>query len=596
MCGIIGSIGNNSVNKVIHGLQTLEYRGYDSAGIAFLNNDNLIIKKTVGKVDGLIPKVDGYESSLAIGHTRWATHGEPSELNAHPHQANNVTIVHNGIIENYQELRKILEEEGYSFYSSTDTEVAAKYIDYLFVQNHDIKLTLRQAMDTFIGSYAMGIIFNSDFEHIYAIRHNAPLIIGSSEDAKILASDTLAILNTTKQYYLLPDQYIAVLSKNDVKFYNHNLEEEKQEILISEKEIDDTTKGEYEYFMLKEIAQEGEVIAKTINSYKDQILIDLDNFTDIVFVGCGSAMYAAQMGAYLLRKLNKRVYVECASEFRYQPVVVDSKTLYIFISQSGETADTLKSLELVNNLGGETLAIVNVKDSSIMRESKKTILTQAGSEIAVATTKALISQFSVLSLIFIQNYLRHANDLSVDKSVFYQEYVNTLTNLNNDVIDILNDDKLLSLAKRIKDDEHIFFLGRGIDYAIALEGSLKLKEISYIHSESYPAGELKHGSIALINDNTHVIGILTDNSLKEKTISNLEEVISRGARVILFVNEDININEELFDTVVKIPSYNQIANIILTIINLQMLAFHTAKLLNREIDQPKNLAKSVTVE
>lgn len=599
MCGIMGSIGKNSINNVINGLKVLEYRGYDSAGIAFEHNNSIEIIKEVGKVKNLENKLPSLDSNLAIGHTRWATHGEPTQLNAHPHYADKVTLVHNGIIENYLELKNILIENNYSFYSDTDTEVACKYIDYLYnLNNGDVLKTLQEAMKTFIGSYAMCIIFKDKLDTIYTIKYNAPLIIGKGKENNLISSDILGVLEITNEYYLLPDKFIGTVEANDINFFDEELKQIELKVEISNKVIDDCHKGEFEHFMQKEIYQEPEVIINTIDNYKDKVILNLNNYKEVNFVACGSAMYVSEIASSLFKNLKMKSHVYCASEFRYSHNLIenDKETLFIFVSQSGETADTLKSLELVNSYNIDTVAIVNVSESSIDRTAKTSLLTYAGSEISVATTKAFISQLTLLSLIYIQNELMISEISKDTKEKIYNETLNILSNLKTDIVDIINNPMLLEIANRIKDEEHIYFLGRGIDKAIADEGSLKLKEISYIHSEAYPAGELKHGSIALINNNTYVIGILTDEKLKEKTISNLKEVHSRGAKIILITNKEFNVEENLFEYIIPVENYNLIATIILTIVNLQILAYNTAKLLDREIDQPKNLAKSVTVE
>ena len=598
MCGIVGYVGKDKGREVvIRGLEILEYRGYDSAGICEYDGEFEIIK-TRGKVKELEKILKKKKKvSLSLGHTRWATHGTPSSENAHPHSVGEVTIVHNGIIENYEQLKSDLIDKGYSFKGETDTEIAASYIDLIYKQTRDILLTLQKVNIIFEGSYAIGIIINNEVDCLYAIRRNAPLVIGIGQEENFIASDIIAIIEYTNKYLLLENNYIAKISKNDINIFDENLVVINPKVHISDKEHEMNDKAGYDHYMLKEINQQGDVIAKTISKYFDgekiNLGIDLAKYDEIIIVGCGSAMYVGEIAKNLFQKeLGIKTRVEIASEFRYNKPIFNKNDLVLVISQSGETADTLAALELANESGVDTLAVVNVSGSSIDRITKYSIHTQAGTEIAVATTKALIAQISVIGLMFIDYKIKKEMVTNQEALVFLKE----LTNLETNIIEIINDPKILSIANDIKKEKNVFFLGRGLDFAICLEGSLKLKEISYIHSEAYPSGELKHGSIALVEKGTKIIAIITQKDLLDKSISNIEEVISRGADVSLFILNKLDVNNNLFKSVIDIKKINIISDIILTIVNLQVLSYHVAKLLNCEIDQPKNLAKSVTVE
>lgn len=587
MCGITGYIGknNNAIKVVIDGLESLEYRGYDSAGIAFINNKNIEIIKEKGKIVNLKDKIDfNILSNLAIGHTRWATHGEPSKTNSHPHSCGKFTIVHNGIIENYIELKEELLNNGYNFKSTTDTEIAVSYIDYVYKTEKDILKTLNKVTKIFRGSYALGIICSDELNSLYAVRKTSPLIIAKGNDENYISSDVPAILNYTNKYILLDDYEIAKITYNKIEVFNSKLELVRKEVLEFEGSNDANTKGDYEHFMLKEIHEEPNVFVNTINYYLNntfESLPDFSKYNNIHIVACGSAYHAGLVGKYLIENFaNISVYVEVASEYRYQKNFYDKKTLVIFVSQSGETADTLACLQKVKEDGIDTLSIVNVVGSSIARESKYVMYTKAGCEIAVATTKAYLSQvvvFAVLTMHFSKN----KNILKDIESI--PALLEKLINIDYKYI-----------AKEIYKNKNIFFIGRGLDYALCMEGALKTKEISYINSVAYQAGELKHGTISLIEKDTPVIAISTNNKLAEKTISNIKEVKSRGAKVIFITNQ--HINNDFFDFKIDIPKVNDILQPILTIIPLQLIAYEIAKLNNCDIDKPRNLAKSVTVE
>ena len=580
MCGIIGYIGkkHNGVDVIIDGLKHLEYRGYDSSGIAFIEDNKVVIKKEVGRITNLEKLLDNNKTMVGIGHTRWATHGKPTKTNAHPHKQGVITLVHNGIIENFIDIKEELIKNGYTFNSDTDTEVASAYIDYLYKENHDMIKALSLASKKFIGSYAFGIINEDEKDKLYALRKDSPLIIGIGENENFIASDVPSILKYTNKYIDIDNDEVIKLTENMSEVYN--LECKKIDKQINEFEGDSSLveKNGYETYMLKEIHEEAEVIKKTS---EENIDFDLTKYDEIDIVACGSAYHAGLIGKYMIEKLvNKKVNVSIASEYQYDKHFYKGKTLLIAISQSGETADTKKCVTIANESGIDSLAIVNVKGSSIARISKHVIYTLAGPEIAVATTKAYLAQITTLILLAINNSGKEINREELQKLPYY--------------IENLTSKDYLTLAKELYQKDDIYFIGRGIDYALCMEGSLKLKEISYIHSEAYAAGELKHGTISLINEGTPVIVVAT-NDLYLKTISNAKEVKARGARVILLTNKEV-INDEVYDEIITIPNVKEELTPILAIIPLQLLAYETAKLRGNDIDKPKNLAKSVTVE
>ncbi len=580
MCGIIGYIGkkHNGVDVIIDGLKHLEYRGYDSSGIAFIEDNKVVIKKEVGRITNLEKLLDNNKTMVGIGHTRWATHGKPTKTNAHPHKQGVITLVHNGIIENFIDIKEELIKNGYTFSSDTDTEVASAYIDYLYKENHDMIKALSLASKKFIGSYAFGIINEDEKDKLYALRKDSPLIIGIGENENFIASDVPSILKYTNKYIDIDNDEVIKLTENNIEVYN--LECKKIDKQINEFEGDSSLveKNGYETYMLKEIHEEAEVIKKTS---EENIDFDLTKYDEIDIVACGSAYHAGLIGKYMIEKLvNKKVNVSIASEYQYDKHFYKGKTLLIAISQSGETADTKKCVTIANESGIDSLAIVNVKGSSIARISKHVIYTLAGPEIAVATTKAYLAQITTLILLAINNSGKEVNREELQKLPYY--------------IENLTSKDYLTLAKELYQKDDIYFIGRGIDYALCMEGSLKLKEISYIHSEAYAAGELKHGTISLINEGTPVIVVAT-NDLYLKTISNAKEVKARGARVILLTNKEV-INDGVYDEIIIIPNVKEELTPILAIIPLQLLAYETAKLRGNDIDKPKNLAKSVTVE
>lgn len=589
MCGIVGYAGKTNVIKnIMTGLKSLEYRGYDSSGIAYLDkNNNIKIYKKVGQIKNL-DQILNYEdeASLGISHTRWATHGGVTDTNAHPHNQGKITLVHNGIIENYEELKKELEKEGYNFKSSTDSEVAAVLIDKLYKENKDMLKTLIKLKEILKGSYAFNII-NSDIPNkIYGIRKDVPLIVGVSDHGNMFASDIPAILHVTNKYIVLNNNEIVELEQDNVKYYNSEGKEITKEVKEYAGTIDSISKNGYEHFMLKEINEESEVVKNILNLYtknnKIKDIYNIKKYKNIDIVACGSASFAGQIGKYYIEKYaNIKTDVYYASEYRYQKNFFTKDTLVILISQSGETADTLAALKLAKENSINTLAIVNRRDSSIAREADSVIYTEAGIEVAVATTKAYLAQVLILLLLAFKDN---------NKETKLLEDLKLLPNL---ITKYINEYDYSNIANILKDKEHIFYLGRGIDYYLSMEGSLKLKEISYIHSEAFQAGELKHGSISLIDKDFGVVSVVTDKTISDKTISNLKEVSARGAKIITITNIKDN---NFADYTILVEDYDEILNPLLVIVPMQMLAYNVAKLRDCDIDKPRNLAKSVTVE
>lgn len=590
MCGIIGYIGEkNPVEVLINGLKSLEYRGYDSAGIALKEKDEIEVIKSVGKIVNLEDKIKSKElipSHLGIAHTRWATHGKPSEKNAHPHTVGNVTLVHNGIIENAEELREKLKKEGVTFNSETDTEVITALINKYY-ENNPVE-AINKALDEVKGSYALGILFQGS-DDLYAVRKDSPLIVGLGKEENFIASDIAAIIDYTNKYLLLEEREIAHITKNKVTITKDGKTVEK-EVQTTNMERDAKDKCGYDHYMLKEIMEEPVVLEKTFKPYLENLdkLPDLTDYEEIHVVACGSAMYAGMIGKALLEEYaNTKVEIDVASEYRYKNIIYDRKTLVILISQSGETADTIAAMRKAKENKVETLAIVNVKTSTIARESDNQIFIEAGPEIAVATTKAYILQVGIMALLAYKTALTKGLVKEEHKVL---EEAEKLPRLIKEVLD--RRDEYKKIAKEIYTSEDIFFIGRKIDYATSMEGSLKLKEVSYIHSEAYQAGELKHGTISLIEEGMPVFAIITEEEIKDKTVSNIEEVKSRGAKTIIISNESWD-NQKLQIVVPKISPYFQP---ILIVPTLQLIAYETAKLRGCDIDKPKNLAKSVTVE
>lgn len=599
MCGIIGYIGTKKcVPKLINALEALEYRGYDSAGIAYVKNNTVEIIKEVGKIKNLKEQVNmDVDAYMGIGHTRWATHGEVNKINAHPHKVGQITLIHNGIIENYQDIKNRVVKEGYKFKSKTDSEIAAALIDSLYKKNNDMVKTLNEASKILRGSYAFVVMVDKD-EHIYATRNAIPMIAAIADDGNYVASDVPAILAYTKKYMLLNDLDIVKLSKDKIEIFDKNLNKCEKEIKVFEGTMDAATKNGYEHFMLKEINEQDKVFKDTINYYYDGSMESLEKnfgfikkFKKIDIVACGSAYHTGIVGKSLIEKYaDIPVNVEVASEYRYKKCFYDKDTLLIVVSQSGETADTLAALRKAKNDGITTMAIVNVIGSSIAREADHVVYIKAGFEIAVATTKAYLAQVAIFSLIAL--YLGKAKNIISDEE--YKKISNEIKEMPKLIQKTIKNDNYIEIADKIYNKKQIFFIGRAIDYAIALEASLKLKEISYINSVAYQAGELKHGTISLIAKNTPVIALLTDEEIAEKTISNIKETKARGAYVILVTN--MIPNEKFYDKIITIDKIEEILQPILTIIPLQLLSYRIAKNKGCDIDKPRNLAKSVTVE
>lgn len=591
MCGIIGYIGKKQpVNFLLEGLKKLEYRGYDSSGIAIKENENIQIIRSIGRIKDLENKTKNTKllnGNIGIAHTRWATHGEPTEENAHPHQVGNVTLVHNGIIENAEELRENLITDGVKFKSETDTEVACAVINKYYEKDPIAAIT--KALKELKGSYAFGIIFK-DNDKLYAVRKDSPLIIGIGEDENYIASDIAAIINYTNKYILLEDNEIVEITAQEIKTYKDGVEI-KKDIQAANITAEEADKGSYKHYMLKEIMEEPIVLARTLNRYINNMesVFDVSKYEEIHIVACGSAMYAGMIGKSLLEeKANIKCLVECASEYRYKKVIYDRKTLVILVSQSGETADTVAAMRKAHEENIDTLAIVNVKTSTIAREAKYVMFIEAGPEIAVATTKAYLLQVAVFSLIA----LKAANLLGLEKN--YNDILKEAENLPKLLKKVLEDkEEFKSISKEIYQNKDVFYIGRGIDYAMCLEGSLKLKEVSYTHSDAYQAGELKHGTISLIEEDVPVFAIITDDRIKDKTESNVIEVDSRKAKVFTITNDDTIKNHHKKYVVPKTSYYLQA---ILTVPPLQLVGYYVGDLKKLDIDKPRNLAKSVTVE
>ena len=594
MCGIVGYNGKEKcIPKIMSGLESLEYRGYDSAGIAYITNEDIEIIKEEGRIDNLKESLDySVESYIGIGHTRWATRGKPSDENSHPHRVGKITLVHNGIVENYNELKS--ELSNYKYKSETDSEIVAALIDKLYEEKKDMLEVLKDLKNHLMGSYALGILVDGD-DKIYTIRKDSPLIVGVAEDGNFIASDVPAILEYTNMYYLLLNDEFAVLSKDDVAIYDKDGKMVVKTLMTFEASKEAAMKNGYEHYMLKEIYEQPYVVTETIREYIYDIehlcerMKGLEKYETIDIVGCGSAYHVGLIGKALMTRYGKvNVNVDIASEYRYTEHIYKKKHLIIVISQSGETADTLAVLRKAKLNKIKTLAIVNVVGSSIAREADKVLYIKAGPEIAVATTKAYSCQLMMLSLI--------AMYLGIKKGTLNEEVLKEYDGIDKLIEEVLKDAKdLETIAKKIYKHNDVFFLGRKVDYAVALEASLKLKEISYIHSEAYAAGELKHGTISLVEEGTPVISIITDDDIKYKTLSNVKEVCARGALSIIISNDEI-MDDGICDEMITIPKVHELISPLLAIIKCQLLAYYVAKLNDCDIDKPRNLAKSVTVE
>ena len=612
MCGIVGYIGKQKASPIlINGLLRLEYRGYDSAGIATMEADGITVMKDKGRVNNLyqLDGIDDLKGTMGIAHTRWATHGKPSKENSHPHEDNSNTfaVVHNGIIENYHELRKLLEGKGYHFVSDTDTEVIPNLIHYYYEQDNNKKedsflCAVKKACDDLKGSFAIEVLCKNCPDKMLVVRQDSPLVIGKGRKEAYISSDIPAILSFTKDFYLLEDREFAILSREDIAFYDNDLKPVKKAVKSIEWGAASAEKDGYEDFMLKEIYEQPNSIRETIGAKLNDKKIAFDNLSlskeylesinKIYIVACGTAMHAGLGTRNTFEQLcHIPVEVEVASEFRYKNPLIDTKTLCIYISQSGETADTIAALKLAKAKGAKTLAISNVIGSSITREVDYCIYTHAGPEIAVASTKAYTSQLVLLNIlaIYFAEVLESSEKETLD--CLKEELLALPKKAELALKDVAT---VKSFADEVYKEKDMFFLGRGIDYAVALEGSLKLKEISYIHSEAYAAGELKHGPIALIENGVTVISILTNPDLVEKTISNIQEVITRGAKTLVVTNQ--NIEDSRFDSVIHIPETHVMLSPILSIIPLQLFSYYISKEKGLDVDKPRNLAKSVTVE
>ena len=612
MCGIVGYIGTKKAEPIlINGLLRLEYRGYDSAGVATIEKNGINVIKSKGRVAELekVPAINSLEGTIGIAHTRWATHGKPSDENSHPHVdgKKNFAVVHNGIVENYHELKDFLSKKGYTFYSETDTEVIPNLINYYYEKDtkDDDKRVLRavvSACSDLKGSFALEIISSFLPEKMIVVRKDSPLVIGTTATENYISSDIPAILSYTKDFYLLNDYEYVVLSKNKAEFFDSNLKPIKKDLVNIDWNASAAEKDGYPDFMLKEIHEQPKSIRETIGSRltsDGKCTIEgldlskdyLKSLNRIYIVACGTAMHAGLATKALFEKLcGIQTEVDIASEFRYRDPLIDEKSLVIFISQSGETADTIAALKLSKEKGAKTIAISNVIGSSITREADYTVYTHAGPEIAVASTKAYTSQVVLMTLMAI-NFA----EILGKKSDIISKLKADVLKLPSQVEDVLkNIDGVRNFAKQVYTEKDMFFLGRGIDYSVALEASLKLKEISYIHSDAYAAGELKHGPIALIEKGITVISIMTDPALTPKTISNLQEVITRGAKTLVVTNQDLG--DKSFDNMITIPKTNPLISPILSIIPLQLFAYFISKEKGLDVDKPRNLAKSVTVE
>lgn len=606
MCGIVGYIGTRDAAQVlVDGLRKLEYRGYDSAGIAVFESGEIKVVKAKGRLDDLEHKMKEIgvpKGCCGIGHTRWATHGEPSDINSHPHSSKILSIVHNGIIENYLELKAKLIQKGYHFESQTDTETVAKLLDYYY--KGDPYDAIKHVIQAVKGSYALGIIFKDFPDQIFALRKDSPLIVGLGEGENFIASDIPAVLKYTKSYYLIDENEIVHLTPSEVSIQNMDGEEIQKEVFTANWDIEAAEKGGYPHFMLKEIFEQPGAVTKTVSPrIKDGLPeLELGDLTDeklkslskIHIVACGTAMHAGMIGKSVIEKLSRTPVDVCiASEFRYCDPILRPDELVVIISQSGETADTLAALRLAKEKGVPTLAIVNVVGSSIAREADSVIYTWAGPEIAVASTKAYTVQMSVMYLFAFKLGL-------VKKSVSEEtirSYCKELVDMPQKMEQILtHSEDCKYYASQFQNASNLFFIGRGLDYALSQEGSLKLKEISYIHSEAYAAGELKHGTISLITDHVPVIALATQPSLYEKTLSNIKEVVTRGAKVLLILNEALEADEQVANYILKVPSVDPLLMPLLTVIPLQLFAYYTSVLRGCDVDKPRNLAKSVTVE
>lgn len=607
MCGIVGYIGSKKAAPIlVNGLKKLEYRGYDSAGVAVINDDRLKVIKCKGRLAALEEKVsvESIDGTAGIGHTRWATHGEPNDVNSHPHlsQSGRIAVVHNGIIENYMKLKEFLQSQGYEFVSDTDTEVVAHLVEYHY--RGDLVKAVMECVNELEGSYALGVICRDCKDCFVAARKDSPLIVGVGEGENFIASDIPAILEYTRDIYILEDKEIAVLKKDGVKVYNIHGVEVKKEIFRVNWDVAAAEKSGYEHFMMKEMCEEPKVLRDTISPRIKNGRVELDNIDitadelnnieKIYIIGCGTAYHAGVVGKYMIEKLARiPVETDLASEFRYRDPIVSNRNLVIIISQSGETIDTLFAMREAKKKGARVLSVVNVVGSSIARESDNVLYTWAGPEIAVASTKAYNTQLSALYLIAM-DFAAKRGTISTDT---YESLVKGLMDIPAAVEKVLkNKEDIQKFASQHYNAKSIFFIGRGLDYALSMEGSLKLKEISYIHSEAYAGGELKHGTIALIEKGTLVICPMTQDVLFDKMVSNIREVKARGAVVMAVTQEKNTGVEQVADIVVKIPDVDSMLAPIVAVTPMQLFAYYVSVQKGCDVDKPRNLAKSVTVE
>lgn len=606
MCGIVGYIGRGNTKKIIlQGLKTLEYRGYDSSGIALISKGNIVVEKKAGRIEKLEESIAGkdYPSDIGIGHTRWATHGVPSDKNSHPHYSmdKSVAVVHNGIIENYQNLRKELVGKGFIFSSDTDTEVISQLIQDMY--NGDILDTVEKVIKRLEGSYAIGVIHKDHPNELICAREHSPLVIGIGNGENFIASDVSALLKYTKDVYYLEDGDIATLKIGSVEIFDRDKKTVSREKKHIDWSLEQATKCGYPHFMLKEIFEQPQVIKETFEKRVHNKKIDfsdiltyeeIKNINKIYIVACGTAYHAGLQGQFAFQKIAKlEVFTDVASEFRYSNPFIDEKTMVIFVSQSGETSDTLAALKEAKTKKALTVAITNVVGSTISREAHKVIYTMAGPEIAVASTKAYTTQITIFYLFSL--YIGKLKGVISDEK--YQEYLSDIENIPEKVQKVINNhEKIKFIAEYLKDKTNGFFIGRGLDYKIALEASLKMKEVSYIHTEAFASGELKHGTIALIESGTPVIVIATQKNLLDKSVSNIKEVKARGAYIITVGFENDESLKEVSDSFISLPLCDDLFSGFLSIIPLQLLAYYTSSLKGIDVDKPRNLAKSVTVE
>lgn len=606
MCGIVGYVGHGDTKEIIlHGLKTLEYRGYDSSGMALMSDGEILVEKKAGRIENLEESMKGknFSSEIGIGHTRWATHGVPSDRNSHPHYSvdKSAAVVHNGIIENYQVLRKELEEKGYVFSSDTDTEVISQLIQDMY--NGNILDTVSKVVKRLEGSYAIGVLHKNHPDELICAREHSPLVVGIGEKENFIASDISALLKYTKDVYYLEDGDIAVLKAGSIEIFDRDEKPVTREKKYIEWNLEQAEKCGYPHFMLKEIFEQPQAVKETFEKrvhngradFSDVLNYeDIKNINKIYIVACGTAYHAGLQGQFALQKIAKLdSATDIASEFRYSDPFVDEKTMVIFVSQSGETSDTLAALKEAKAKGALTIAVTNVVGSTISREAHKTIYTMAGPEIAVASTKAYTTQVTIFYLLAL--YMAELRKvISKEK---YEEYLSEIKNMPEKIQNILdNCEKIKTAAEYFKDRTNGFFIGRGLDYKVAVEASLKIKEVSYVHTEAFASGELKHGTIALIEEGTPVVVIAAQKNLIDKSVSNIKEVKARGAYIITVGFENEESLKNVSDNFIGIPECNDMFSGFLSIVPLQLLAYYTSDAKGIDVDKPRNLAKSVTVE